>query len=230
MAVTLLLNPQNNAIVEVHARTVAQAPPRPESLIRSVAISAAAPLRAGEVLSVTMSGAPRGVAAFRIEDVTDWLAMRELPNRPGVYVGSYTIRLGDRAQAAQVIARLSLGELVGRSTAPALVTIVAAGTVPAPIVTAPGPGSGVRAGWVIRGTALPGQQVVVRVDYRMRILVVTAGGTLGEFTTVADTSGRWAVTINRDAPAGADVTITATAMDQLSGQRSESTVIIVRQV
>lgn len=231
MAVTLLLNPQNNAIVDVNARTVAQAPPpRPDALIRSVTTSARAPLRPGEVLSVTMTGASRGVGAFRIEGVTDWLAMRELPDRPGVYVGSYTIRRGDRAQAAEVIARLSLGEVVGRSTAPALVTIIAAGAVPAPIVTAPGPGSGVRAGWVIRGTALPGQQVVVRVDYQMRIVVITATGTLGEFTTVADTSGRWAVTINRDAPSGSDVTISATAVDQPSGQRSETTVITVRQV
>ncbi len=230
MTVTLLLNPQNNAIVDVRARTVAHVPPRPDSLIRSVTISAAAPLHPGEVLSVTMNGAPRGVAAFRIERVTDWIAMRELPARPGAYVGSYTIRRGDRAQDAQVMSRLSVGEVVGRSTAPGLVTIIAAGTVPAPVVTAPGAGSGVRAGWVIRGTALPGQQVVVRVDYRTRILVVTASGTLGEFTTVADTSGRWAVAINRDAPTGSDVTITATAVDQQSGQRSESTVIAVRQV
>jgi hypothetical protein len=177
-----------------------------------------------------MRGTARGVGAFRIERVTDWIAMRELPDRPGVYVGSYTIRQNDRAQNTQVTGRLSVGEVVARSTAPTEVTIVASGAVPAPVVITPAPGTGVRAGWVIRGTAMPGQEVVVRVDYSTRILVVTTGGTFGEFRTVADASGRWAININRNAPASSDITITVMAVDDSSGQRSEATVVTVRQV
>jgi hypothetical protein len=231
MAVSLVLNPQTNTILGVRATTVAQAPPpRPDSLIRSVEVNARPLLHPGDVVLVTMRGTARGVAAFRIERVTDWIAMRALPDRPGVYVGSYTIRQSDRAQGAQVTARLSVGDVVARSTAPNELTIIASGAVPAPVVISPAPGTGVRAGWVVRGTALPGQEVVVRVDYRTRVLVVTTGGTLGEFRTVADSSGRWAVTINRNAPASSEVTITVLAVDDSSGQRSEATVVTVRQV
>lgn len=228
MAVTLWLNPQSGQVVLVRAdQPVAQ----PGAAIVSVSVEPQAPLRAGDLLTVRMRGTPGGQAAFMIEGVTGWIAMAEAAGQAtgGVYAGAYRIRTGDDAPGARVIVRLVRGDAVSRMEAPTRVTIGAAPGTPFVVITAPTSGSIVRAGWVIEGRAMPGARVVVRVDYRGRVLLFESRGTLGEFATTADASGRWAVRITREAPvADAELTVTATAFDAFNRQ-SDQAVIALRQ-
>lgn len=203
---------------------IAQASP-----IRSVTINPARPLRAGDVLTVTMTGDAGAQAAFRIEGISDWIPMAEVQNQPGTYVGAYTVRPGDNAQNARILVRLTQGQITNQAEASARLTLVPTDVVPAPVISSPTPGSTVRAPFVIQGRATPGHQVVVRLDYSGKVFVFDLRGTLGQITTTADASGNWSVTFNQGAPVpGADITINATAIDPLS-RPSQPTVVTVKQ-
>ena len=199
------------------------------SLIRAVTINPTTPLGPGDVLTVTMVGEPGGQAAFTIAGVVTDAPMAESPGQPGVYMGSYRIRSGDSAQNARVIVRLSVRGLTQQAEGTARLTIIAQAEVPPPTITSPAQGARVRAPIVIRGRAVPGYQVVVRVDYRGTYLVFILQGTLGQFSTTADGAGNWTVTIERPAPvAGAELTISATTVDPL-GRQSQAAVVQVVQ-
>jgi len=202
---------------------VAQAAP-----IRSVTVTPARPLRAGEVLRVSLTGDAGGQAAFRIEGLGDWIPMAEAQDQRGTYVGSYTVRPADRVQNARIQVRLVLDGTAAYAEASTRLTVVAE-VVPAPVITAPASGAVVRAPIVIRGRATPGHQVTVRLDYSGKVLLFDVRGTLGQRTATADASGTWTVTFTQGAPVtDAEITITATAIDQLN-RRSQDTVIKVRQ-
>jgi len=144
-------------------------------------------------------------------------------------MGSYRIRSGDSAQNARVIVRLSVRGLTQQAEGTARLTIIAQAEVPPPTITSPAQGARVRVPIVIRGRAVPGYQVVVRVDYRGTYLVFILQGTLGQFSTTADGAGNWTVTIERAAPvAGAELTISATTVDPL-GRQSQAAVVQVVQ-
>jgi hypothetical protein len=79
----------------------------------------------------------------------------------------------------------------------------------------------------VRGTAIPGHRVIVRVDYQGVAVVLPVSGSYGEVTTIADDSGRWSATINRPFRLpNAELRITAIAVDQL-GRRSSEAVLEV---
>jgi hypothetical protein len=199
------------------------------TLIRSVTAQPTTPLRAGDVLTLVVTGESGGQATFRVEGVTDWRPLVETANQPGTYVGTYAIRPGDDAQGARILVQLTRGGITSRSEATARLTIVAADMVAAPTITTPAPGARGRAPLVIRGRATPGYRVVVRVDYKASVLVFEVRGTLGEGTATVDSSGNWTVTFNQDAPVtDAEVTINATAVDALN-RRSQPAVVVVRQ-
>lgn len=199
------------------------------SLIRSVTVNPARPLRAGDVLTVTMTGDPSAQAAFRIEGIGDWIPMGEAQNQPGTYAASYTVRPGDTAQNARILVRMTRGTITNQAEASTRLTLVPTDVVPAPVISTPTAGSRVRAPIVIRGRATPGHQVVVRLDYSGKVLVFDITGTLGQLTTTADASGNWSVTFNQDAPVvDADITINATAIDPLS-RPSQPAVVKVKQ-
>ncbi len=65
------------------------------------------PLRAGDVLKVTLSGTPGGRGIFAIPGVVDTVPMREAS--AGVYVGSYPISKNATARNAAVLGRLLVG-------------------------------------------------------------------------------------------------------------------------
>ncbi len=199
------------------------------SLIRSVTVNPTRPLRAGDVLTVTMTGEAGAQAAFRIEGIGDWIPMADVQNQPGTYLGSYTVRPGDTAQNARILVRMTRGPVTNQAAASTRLTLVPTDVVPAPVISSPTPGSRVRAPIVIRGRAAPGHQVVVRLDYSAKVVVFDLRGTLGQVTTTADASGNWSVTFNQDAPvADADITINATAIDPLS-RPSQPAVVTVKQ-
>lgn len=109
MDVSLRLNPQTNQVVEVTARSTAQAPPPSGAAaqITSFTHSASRPLRAGETLTVTLRGTPGGTATFDIFGVAASLPMREVS--PGVYQGTYTVRSGDNVANAAIFGHLRVG-------------------------------------------------------------------------------------------------------------------------
>lgn len=194
--------------------------------IRSVTLNPTAPLRAGdgEVLTVTMAGEPAGSATFWIEGVTQPIAMAELRDRPGTYVGSYTAGSSSVANA-RVIVQLTRGNTVHRSEASSRLAIVPSGRVPAPVIVSPAGGTRLGTPMVIRGMATPGYRVVVQVDYAGNVALFRLEGTYGRVTTTADTSGQWSVTFSQ-APrfASTELTITAVAIDPL-GRRSDPAVV-----
>jgi hypothetical protein len=199
------------------------------SPIRSVTINPNRPLRAGDALTVTMVGDPGGQAAFRIDGVTDWIAMAEVQNQPGTYAGSYAVQPGNNAQNARILVRLSRGGTVAQAEASTGLTIVASDLVPAPVITSPVAGTVVRSPIVVRGRATPGHQVLVRLDYSGQVLLFGLQGTLGQQTATADAAGNWSVTFNQDAPvADAEIKINATAIDPLN-RRSQTIVVTVKQ-
>src|SRR3989304_10221495 len=106
------------------------------------------------------------VPGMQARGVVQAVPMAEARNQPGVYIGTYTIRPADPAGSARVIVQLTRSDRVSRAEATAKLTIVASGVAP-PAITVPAPGAQVGVPVVIRGTAPPGFQVVVRVVYRM---------------------------------------------------------------
>jgi len=143
--VTVRSNPESGELREIVASRplalqTATAPPAgsvPPIAIAGVTISATRPLRAGDVLDVTLRGTAGGRATFDIGDYLTGIAMRE--TAPGTYVGHYTIP--DRFDVTQVPV---YGELtLGAATAPraqSADTLSAATTPPAIGEVAPPPG------------------------------------------------------------------------------------------
>ncbi len=199
------------------------------SLIQSVTVQPLTPLRAGEVLSVTMVGAPRGEASFTIEGVARDLRLTESANQPGVYLGSYRVRADDQARDARVLVDLTRGDARSRVEATVRITILAA-LVPPPRIASPAAGARVGVPLVIRGTAEPGYQVAVRVDYAGRFLLFEMRGTYGQVTTTADEAGRWEVSIQQSSRMpGAQLTITVWTIDPL-GRRSQPVTLRAVQI
>jgi len=221
----VLLDRAGNRTEDRYSFTVTL-PPSP--LISTVTVHPATPVRAGDVVTVTMAGEPRGQAVFTIEGVVQAVPMAEASHQPGVYVGTYTIRPADPAGSARVSVQLARGDRVSRAEATAKLTIVASGVAP-PAITVPAPGAQVGVPLVIRGTAPPGFQVVVRVVYRMLGPGGSQRGTYGEVTVTADRAGNWQVIISPSTRLpGAELTITARAVDA-AGRSSEPAVVIVTQ-
>jgi hypothetical protein len=197
------------------------AAPQAGSLLRSVTVSPATPLRPGDVLTVTAVGEPGGQAAFTIESIENNIGMSE--TQPGVYVGTHTVRRGERAmlQNARVIVSLTRGGVTSQAEASARLTMLGAETVTRPAITSPAPGTRVNSPIVIRGTAPAGHRVEVQVDYEGALLVFAMRGTYGQVVTTADANGNWAVTIRETVRIpNAELTITAVAIDP-AGRRSE---------
>jgi hypothetical protein len=74
--------------------------------ISAIVISPVQPLRAGEVLNVTMHGTPGGLAAYDIGPYITNLTLTE--SQPGVYAGSYEIRRGQNFANAPVFGHLNV--------------------------------------------------------------------------------------------------------------------------
>jgi len=196
------------------------------SLIRSVTVSPTTPLRAQDVLTVTMVGEPGGQASFTIEGVEENIAMTEAANQPGVYVGSHTIRRRERgaAQNARIIVRLTKGGVTNQAEAARLMVVATEGVAP-PVITSPASGTRLGSPIVIRGKATPGYRVEVQVDYQGALLVFSLRGTYGKVTTTADAAGDWTVRISETVRiSNAELTITAVTIDPL-GRRSEAITI-----
>ncbi|HEU4798611.1 MAG TPA: copper amine oxidase N-terminal domain-containing protein, partial [bacterium] len=139
------------------------------SLIRAVTVNPSTPLQAGQTLTVTAIGEPGSQASFTIEGVQQNIPMVEVSGQPGVFVGQFVVQPQHNIQNARVLVTMSRGgqsETVAATTRLSLIGQQAA----SPTITAPSEGTRVGAPIVISGTAVPGSQVIVRVDYRGTLL------------------------------------------------------------
>ena len=63
--------------------------------------------KAGDTVTVTVRGTPGLTGTFEVTDRGDSIDLRERPNRPGEYTGSYVVRAGDDVLEGRVTARLT---------------------------------------------------------------------------------------------------------------------------
>lgn len=106
-ASALLLLPAAVALVAAPTTALAQ-PAGPE--VRSLEATADGRLEPGTLLTFTLDGTPRAQASVRLRGVREDIALREVAR--GEYVGSYTIKRGDRIDRdAEIRATLRSGNL-----------------------------------------------------------------------------------------------------------------------
>lgn len=195
-------------------------------LIRSVTVHPTTPLLPGQVVTVTAVGQPGGRATFSIGDVARDIRMIE--TQPGLYVGRLTLRPEHAVANARVFVELTRGGQTSRVAATSRLTVIGS-QVPAPRITRPSAGTRVGTPIVIRGTALPGATVVVRVDYQGVLLFFPVRGSYGEVSTAAGPGGNWEVSITPSPRIpDARLTITAVAIDP-AGRRSTASQVQVTQ-
>lgn len=191
--------------------------------VQSVTHDADKPLRAGDVITVTVKAQPRGQGTFSIGDEIVDRPLRE--EEPGVYVGRYTVRRGDQLVKAPVSVRFTArdGSRV-RVEATQPVSLLTREPAAPKILE---PADRIRLGeeLVVAGTGEPGASILIEVNYEGRAFGALAiNGTFGSQEVTVDRDGRWetrpfAVRL----PLGVrrpTLTITATPVDA-AGEKGE---------
>lgn len=195
----------------------------PAELIKSVTINPTTALKAGDILTVVMTGVPGGEATLAIEGSQVSVPMRE-SQTPGVYLGSYTAQPQIRLIDGPVLVTLSKAGQRSTMSASIGVTILP-GPPPAPTVRVAMENPGDKRGpkLLLTGRSVPGAHIEV---------VIAAPttekhdqGTLGQFSTVATVDGNWRSAIGPVIPLpGAKLLVNIVALDA-SGQRSPRTTL-----
>ena len=186
----------------------------------------------GDVMTVVATGPARWNATYSINGLRAGLPMNESASQPGTYVGYYTVQPGDYAVNTSVTVSMTApnGQTITAS-APSPITINASAGIPpsaggAPVIVNPAQGSAVHAPFTVTGTAPPGSLVKVQADYTATVLLFPVQGSLGTQTVTAGANGYWAATFAQNPPVrGANVTITATLVDNNGAARSPSTTV-----
>lgn len=197
------------------------------AVLQSITHDADRPLRAGDVVTVTVRGQTKGRGTFSIGDVARDVPLTE--STPGVYTGRYTVRRGDQIAKAPVTV-----EFVGpdgtriRQEAGAPVNL-AAGSVQAPRITDPVDMFRLENTLVVEGTGTAGSKIVVEVSYRGRAFgALNLKGTFGSQEVEVDKNGRWvSEPFEVRLPLGVrrpEIVITAKSVDA-AGTESEPTTV-----
>lgn len=193
-----------------------------DDLIKSVTINPTTALKAGDILTLVMIGAPRGDASFTIEGLPGPVPMRE-SRTPGLYFGTYEVQRGQYIVGAALIASLLKAGRVSSAVATTGVTIL---TVPPPApanvsaskVVVAGPRVATRI--VLRGRSRPGFRILGRIAYEEQ-------NPLQEFLARVGSDGTWQVAIGPAVPLRAGrLFATVVAIDP-AGQQSPPVVIEV---
>jgi hypothetical protein len=148
------------------------------------------PLDFGDVVIFTVEGIPGSKSAVVKLGGKLELALRE--DKPGTYVGAYTVRKEDNVLDAPVSATLVLPD--GRVATQALgrTLTLTAGAPPAPVVLLPQEGAVLGNRVVFTGRTAPNAQIRIVVKWQgKKGGVVNAGGVYEGYAVVADARGRW---------------------------------------
>jgi hypothetical protein len=81
-------------------------PPQGSVAIGAIEVSPQTPLRAGQMLNVTLHGTPGGLAGYDIGPYVTNLTLKEF--QPGLYTGEYTIRAGQNFASAPILGHLNV--------------------------------------------------------------------------------------------------------------------------
>jgi hypothetical protein len=196
------------------------------ALVRAVTVNPTTNIRVGQVITVTAQGEPGGQAAFTIEGVVSNVAMTE--TQPGIYVGQFTAG-PQNVQNARVLVTLTRGGQTATVAASSRISLLGGPSPAALTITSPAAGARVGSPITIRGTAIPGSRVVVKVDYRGTVLFIQVSGTYGEVATTADAAGNWQVTVRPSTRIqDAEITITVRATDPTGRESAPATVKVVQ--
>lgn len=195
------------------------------SLITAVTLSPSGTLQAGQTLTVTALGQSGAQASFTIEGVVSNVPMAEA--QPGVYIGQFT-PAQQTAQNARVLVTLTRAGQSQTAEASTRLNVIGQQGI-APTITSPAPGTAVGSPIVVRGIALAGSRVIVRVDYQAQLLVFPIRGTYGEVSTTADAAGNWQVSINPTIRIpNAQLTITARSIDPVGRESAPAQVQVTQ--
>lgn len=202
-----------------------------DELIKSITVNPATPLRSGDILTVVMTGVPRGRAAFAITGLSGAVPMRE-SRTPGQYFGSFAARPGQYLLEAPLV--VTLEKQGRRSTAVAAAGVTILATLPlAPTILPPtrtvvsGERSITR--MVLRGRSRAGFRILGRISYTATMSAAEKQGSVGEFSTGVSVDGTWQATIGPLVRLeGGRFLVTVVAIDP-AGQRSPPAVIEVTQ-
>jgi hypothetical protein len=146
-------------------------------------------LHSGDVINIRVAGQPGGVATWSLGPVKD-RPLRE--DKPGVYVGSYRLLLGDDMGKSHLTASITAPG--GRKTTYTFekAATVRTSSLEAPIVTYPGQKDKLSDPQVIRGIAQPNSIIHLKIAYKSKMLgVLGARGTAAETDVKADKDGKW---------------------------------------
>lgn len=197
------------------------------SVLQSITHDADRPLRAGDVVTVTVRGQTKSRGTFSIGDVARNVPLTE--STPGVYTGKYTVRRGDQIAKAPVTVEFVSPEGTRiRQEAGAPVNLVG-GMLQAPKITDPVDMFNLEDTLVVEGTGTPGSKVVVEVNYTGRAFgALSLKGTLGSQEVEVDRNGRWVTDpFQVRLPLGVrrpQISINARAVDA-AGMESEPTTV-----
>jgi hypothetical protein len=198
-------------------------------VLQSVTHDADRPLRAGEVVTITARGQPRGKATFTIGDVVRAAPLTE--SEPGVYVGKYTVRRGDDLAKAPV--QVDFVSADGTRVKQEGTLPITFATTPAapPKITFPGEMLRLEDELVVEGTGTAGTKILVEVTYRGRAFgALAVKGTFGTQEVLVDKAGKWKTDpFEVRLPIGTkrpELTITARSVDA-GGTESAPTTLIV---
>lgn len=188
-------------------------------------------LEPGDVFTVRLQGEPGGTATFSIGSVVTDRPMRE--SSPGVYVGEYTIRRGDRFVNAPVTATLTTRGGQSYNIQANQNLAFNAGVLSSPNFSNLQENQVVEGPLVITGTGEPNSRVRVRVEYEGTALgILRLTGTAYDRILVTDAQGRFTTgQINLGSAASASgtvYTIRAVPLDA-NGNEGQESVIRVRR-
>ena len=198
------------------------------TIIKSLTHDATGAVQAGDVITVTLEGAPNGAATFTIGQNVN-LPMAE--GADGVYVGRYTVRRGENLANAPVTAKLVVGGQTFTVEAKNRVSATTpTGTPPTPEVTTPRAGR-VTSPIIVKGTTVSNGNVKIRVRYRTSLFgAIPVTGTVYEDVVRANANGAFETeSIDLRDPGGDDTTfeISVIAVGD-SGKESTPKVVVVR--
>jgi hypothetical protein len=227
------LRPGDEVTVRIEAegraisiRAVSAAQPTGDAQITAVTHNADGALRVGDTLTVRMRGTAGGLASFFIEGLTGNIPMTE--RQRGLYVGRFTVDTPLTVQNARLVVTLNVGGRIDTAVASGRITVIGSAGATVSIIS-PAPGASVGSPVVVRGTAAPAAQVVVRVDYRGTVVFVPVSGSDGEVSTTADASGNWRVSIQPSVRIpNAILTITVRAVDPFGREATPATIQVTQ--
>ncbi|MGH2398634.1 MAG: hypothetical protein ACRDF6_02225, partial [bacterium] len=204
---------------------------RGRGLIESVTVSPAATLKPGDSLTVVMMGTPGGSASFTATGRPGSVSMRESPQSPGTYFGSYPIGFKDQGRLIKVSTQLRNGK--STSITPAVAAVPVLGRTPQPTIAPAGAliGSEDGIGHVtVQGSAAPGLRVMALLSAR------SASSTRRSFwtpivagSTSVTATGRWRLSLGPfvSSPRAA-LFLTVVAIDPVN-QRSPPVIVAMAE-